>query len=222
MDHRRRALRGSEVLCKAVGVDRGRGHDDLQVGPTRQDLFQVAEQKIDVQRPLMRLVDDQRVVGAQQRVALRLGQQDAVGHQLDRRAGLKAVLEAHLEADHRAQRRLQLFGDALGHARRGDASRLGMTDQSAGVGAPAAEGEGDLGQLRRLARAGLAADDDHRMRPDRLRNLVTPRRNRQRLGEGDLGERVRNDVGGHGARLSRAMSRHAPDAAMACGTIRAP
>ena len=31
----------------------------------------------------MRLVDDERVIGLEQRVGLRFGQQDAVGHQLD-------------------------------------------------------------------------------------------------------------------------------------------
>ena len=58
-----------EVLREAVGVDRRRGDDHLQVGPARQDLPQVAEQEVDVQAALVRLVDDQRVVGAQQRVA---------------------------------------------------------------------------------------------------------------------------------------------------------
>ncbi len=90
LDHRRRALRAGEVLRKAIGVDRGRGDDHLQIGPARQDLAQVAEQEVDVQAALVRLVDDQRVVGAQQRVALRLGEQDAVGHQLDAGAGRAA------------------------------------------------------------------------------------------------------------------------------------
>jgi hypothetical protein len=126
------------VLREAVGVDGGRGDDDLQVGPARQHLPQVAEQEVDVQAALVRLVDDQRVVGAQQRVALRLGQQDAVGHQLDRGAGLQPVLEAHLVADHLAQRRVQLVGDALGHAAGGDAPRLRVADQAAAPGAQAA------------------------------------------------------------------------------------
>ena len=108
-DHRRRARRAGEVLRKTVGIDGGRGHDHLQVGPPRQDLPQVAEQEVDVQAALVRLVDDQRVVGPQQRVALRLGQQDAVGHQLDARARLQPVLEAHLVAHHLAQRRVQLL-----------------------------------------------------------------------------------------------------------------
>ncbi len=45
--------------------------------------LQIAEQEIDVQAALVGLVDDQRVVFVQPAVALDLGQQDAVGHQLD-------------------------------------------------------------------------------------------------------------------------------------------
>ena len=55
----------------------------LRSGAARQQPLQVAEQEIDVEAALVRLVDDDRVVRAQKRIALRLGQQDAVGHQLD-------------------------------------------------------------------------------------------------------------------------------------------
>ena len=109
-----------------------------------------------------------RVVVLEQRIGLRLGQQDAVGHQLDRRVAAQAVLEAHLEADHFAQRRLQFFGDALGHRAGGDAPRLRVADQPAlarrRVELAAAQRQRDLGQLRGLARAGLAADDDDLVR----------------------------------------------------------
>ena len=150
-DHRRRPLARGEVLREALGIDGGRGDDDLQVRPARQDSPQIAKQEVDVEAALVRLVDDQRVVGLQQRIGLRLGQQDAVGHQLDRGAGLQPVLEAHLVADHLAQRRLQLLGDALGHRTGGDAARLGVADQ-AGAARPqaAAQLERDLGQLRRF------------------------------------------------------------------------
>ena len=159
-DHRRRPLGRREVLREAVGVDRRRRDDHLQVGPARQDLAQVAEQEVDVEAALVRLVDDDRVVGPQQRIALRLGQQDAVGHQLDRGARLRSrSWKRTLVADDLAQRRVQLERDALGDARRGDPARLRVADQPAAVGAAAAELEHDLGQLRRLAGAGLAADD---------------------------------------------------------------
>jgi hypothetical protein len=58
------------MLREALGIERGRGDDHLEIRPLRQQLAQVAEQEIDVEAALVRLVDDQRVVGRQQRVAL--------------------------------------------------------------------------------------------------------------------------------------------------------
>ena len=85
-DHRRglsslpkcRAKRSASIVAEVTITFRSgrRGRISLQV----------AEQEIDVQAALVRLVDDERVVGVEQRIALRLGEQDAVGHQLDRRA----------------------------------------------------------------------------------------------------------------------------------------
>ena len=106
LDDRRRALAAFKVLGKAVRIDGGRGHHHLQVRPARQNLPDVAQQKVDVQAALVRLVDDDRVVGLEQRVGLRLGQQNAVGHELDRGVARKPVLEAHLVTHHLAQRRL--------------------------------------------------------------------------------------------------------------------
>jgi hypothetical protein len=97
LDHRRLV----EMLREALGVDRRRGDDHLEIGPLRQQLLEVAEQEIDVQAALVRLVDDQRVVLAEPRIALRLGEQNAVGHQLDVGLRRSAVGEADLVADHR-------------------------------------------------------------------------------------------------------------------------
>ena len=169
---------------EAFGVDGGRGDDDLQVRPPRQQLLQVAQQEIDVEAALVRLVDDDGVVATQQRVALRLGQQDAVGHQLDGRVGAGAVIEAHLVADHLAHRRVQFLGDALGHRSRGQAARLGVADHLA---AAASQFQADLGQLRGLARAGLAADDHDLMGRDGARDLLPPGADGQILGIGDDG-----------------------------------
>ena len=73
----------AEVVGEAFGVDGGRRDDHLQVGPPGQQLVEVAEQEVDVEAALVGLVDDERVVGGEQPVALDLGQQDAVGHHLD-------------------------------------------------------------------------------------------------------------------------------------------
>ncbi len=129
-DHRRRALGTGEMTGEAFGIDGGRGDDHLQIGPARQDLADVAEQEIDVEAAFVRLVDDQRVVILQQRIGLGLGQQDAVGHQLDAGARLQPVLETHLVADHFAKRRVQFLGDAFGHRTGGDPAWLCVADQA--------------------------------------------------------------------------------------------
>ena len=185
-DHRRRPARAGKVLCESISIDRRRRDDDLQVGPARQDLAQVAEQEVDIQAAFMRLVNDQGVVGLEQRVILGFGQQDAVGHQLDRCPRLQAVLKPHFVADHFTQRCVEFLCNALGHARGRNPPRLGMADQAAPTGAQAAaQAQYDLGQLRGLARAGFAADDDHGMRTDQARDLIAPCRDRQRFWEGD-------------------------------------
>ena len=54
--------RAAEELGEALGLERRRADDDLQVGPLGQDALQPAEQKVDGQAALVRLVDDDRVV----------------------------------------------------------------------------------------------------------------------------------------------------------------
>ncbi len=130
LDHRSAA----EVLGEALGLDRRGGDDHLQVRSPRQQLAQVAEDEVDVQAALVRLVDQQGVVAAQVAVTLQLGQQDAVGHQLDptRRRGL--VGEPDLVADLVTQGGAELVGDPLGHAARRDPARLGVPDDPALTG----------------------------------------------------------------------------------------
>ena len=92
---------------------------------------QVAEQEVDVERPLVGFVDDQRVVLIEEAVVLRLGQQHAVGHHLDERLGAGRVGEANLEADLLADRRAQLLGHAGGDRAGRDPPRLRVADHAA-------------------------------------------------------------------------------------------
>ena len=96
-----------------------------------QNLAQVTEQKVNVQTALMRLVNDDGVIGVEQRVCLRFGQQNAVGHQLDGSITPKAILKTHLVPDHLTGCGVEFFGNALGHAAGGNTSRLGVADQFA-------------------------------------------------------------------------------------------
>ena len=173
LDHRAAPC---EMLRKALGVDGRRGDDQLQVRPPGQQLLQVAEQKIDVQAALMRLVDDDRLVGVQVGVGLRFGEQDAVGHQLDPAVRGRLVVEADFHADPGADLRLQLLRQPRRHRARRQPARLGVADQAARADA---EVEADLRQLRRLARAGLAADDHHLVLRDQLGDVGAPLVDRQ-------------------------------------------
>ncbi len=145
-----------------------------------------AEQEVDVEAALVRLVDDDRVVAAQERVALDLGEQDAVGHDPHERVLARAVAEADRVADRVAERDVELVGDPLGHGARGDAPRLGVADRPAHA---ATELEADLRQLGRLARPGLARDDDDLVVADRREQVVAAGADRQLLGVGDRGHR---------------------------------
>ena len=165
LDHRRPA----EGLAEALRVDGGGGDDDLEVGPARQQALEVAQDEVDVQAALVRLVNDQRVVTKQPPVALHLGQQDAVGHQLDQRLVAGVVVEPHLIAHGRAELGAQLLGDPRGHGPGGDAARLRVPDLP---GDAAAELEADLRQLGGLPGAGLARNDDDLVVTDGRRDLV--------------------------------------------------
>jgi len=145
LDDRRAAEGGREPL----GVD-GRGGDDhLQVRAPGQQLPEVAEDEVDVQAALVRLVDDQRVVAAQVPVAGELVQQDAVGHQLHQRAIGGYVGEPDLVSDRLSQRAAELLGDPHRYRPGGQPSRLRVADLPVDA---AAELQADLGDLGRLAR----------------------------------------------------------------------
>src|SRR3990167_6493560 len=105
-------------------------YDHFQIGPPRQQLLEIAEQEIDVQTALVRLVDDDRVVLAQIPAALGLGKQYAVGHQFDVAARADLVVETNLVADRAAELSLQLLRNARCGRARGDATRLCVAGQA--------------------------------------------------------------------------------------------
>ena len=192
-DRRGRGLR-PEVPRETFGVERGRRDDHLEVGPRAQQLRKVPQQEIDVEAAFVRLVDDDRVVGFEAPVALRLREKDAVRHQLDVGVRRRAVGKAHLVADRPADRLTQLVRDARRHRARRDPPRLRVADKTPFA---ATRGKADLGQLRRLARAGLATDDDDRVRADQACNLVGALCDRQvrRIGDGRLAPDARLALG---------------------------
>ncbi len=97
-----------------------------------------------------------------------------------------AIVEADRVADGAAERHVELVRDPLRHGARREPSRLGVGD---GPAHAAPELEAELGQLGRLARAGLPGHDDDLVIPDRSEQVVATRGDRQLRRVGDLGDR---------------------------------
>jgi hypothetical protein len=80
-----------EVPRKPLRLDRRGGHDHFQLGPARQQAFEVAEEEVDVEAALVCFVDDDRVVRFEEPVSLRFREENAVGHHLDVRVRRELV-----------------------------------------------------------------------------------------------------------------------------------
>ena len=161
--------RAVEVPGEALQVDGGRGDDQLEIGATRQQGLEKAQQEVDVETALVGLVDDDGVVAFEKAVVLGLGQQDAVGHQLDQGGIGALILEPHLIADQFAQRRTQFLRHPGAHAARRQPARLGVADQP--LHTPA-QFQTDLGQLGGLAGTGLTGDHHHLVAGDGALDLL--------------------------------------------------
>jgi len=126
----------------------------------------------------VRFVDNQRLVLAEIAVVAGFGQENAVGHELERGVFYGAVVKTDLIADFMAEFTVELLRGATRHRRRGEASRLGAADPP---GAAEAEVEGDLGELGGLAAAGVPGDDDDLMILPRLLDFFDVAGDRQLL-----------------------------------------
>jgi hypothetical protein len=144
------------VLRESFRVDGGGGDHHLEVRAPGEQALEVPHEEVDVEASLVRLVEDDGVVGAQFGIALRFREENSVRHQLDARAFPHLVGEAHLVADERSQLDLQLLGDPRRHRSRGDAARLRVADL---LFFSSPHLEQDLGELRGFSGARLAADD---------------------------------------------------------------
>ena len=136
-----------ESFREGCRVDGGRSDDDLQVGALSQEVLEVPQQEVDVQRTLMSLVDDDGLVFGQRRITLHLGQQHTVGHQLDDRIAARPVVEADLATHLAAPGHVQFFGDASRDGQRGHAARLSATNHGPGPESGLQAHLGDLGRL---------------------------------------------------------------------------
>ena len=166
----------AEVLREGRHVDGRAGDDELQIPPLGQHGLQIAEEKVDVQTPLVGFVDDDAVVAGQAPVAANLREQQSVREQLHPRCIADRLGEAHGVADGSTEGNLELFGDPRRHRSRGQAPGLRMADHP-----PLTEprGEGDLRQLGGFSRARLPGHDDNLVVYQRIADGLRMLRDRQ-------------------------------------------
>ena len=174
-----------EVFRECLGVDRGRGDDELEIRALWQQLLEVAQQEVDVQAALVGLIDDERVIIAQFAIALNLVEQYAVCHQLDGRGRADVVVEADLVAHQRLvflAGFAQLVGNTVGHTAGSEASGLGMANY---LTAAAPQLQAHFRNLGGLTGTRFASDDDHLVLADGPHDLFPAFADRQLLGEVD-------------------------------------
>ena len=132
----------------------------------------------------MGLVDNDGVVLIEETIALHLGEQDAVGHELDGRGLRDAVIEADGVTNGLADFLVQFRSNAFSHGARCNTARLGMADEPAPA---AAQLEADFRDLGGLTRTGLTSDDDDLVVPNGLGDIVLAGGDGEGVGVGDGG-----------------------------------
>ncbi len=165
-----------EEFRHALDIERGRGHDEFEIRPPRQEALEHAEQQIDIEGSLVRLVDDDGVVAPEGRIGRELGEQQSIRHQHQPRAASDLIGETHAETHRSAHRLRELVGDARRQGAGREPAWLGVRDEPLDS---AAHFQAVLRQLSALPRAGIARDDEYPMATQGVDDLLAPRGNRQ-------------------------------------------
>ena len=136
-----------------------------------------AQKKIDIQTSFMGLINDYRIIGAQETIMLCLGKQYAIGHEFDSGSLSGAVLKTNFMANDIACR-AQLFPDSGRNRGCRYTSRLGTADQPF----PAPSGlKTHLWQLGGLTASGITGNNHDLMGAKSCNNLFFLCHNRQRF-----------------------------------------
>ena len=120
----------AEMLGEAIRIDSGGGDDQFQIRAFRQQLFQVTQQKIDIEAAFVGLINNDHFVSVQKTVILGFSQQDTIGHQLNERVISDLIGKTYLITYLFAQRYFQLFCHTVGNGSGCQTAGLGMTNQS--------------------------------------------------------------------------------------------
>ena len=169
-----------KVFGKTLGVDGGRGDNDFQIGAPRHQLFDIAQQKIDVETAFVGFIDDDGVISREVAVTVGFREQNAVSHHLHQGVVGGLVVEADFVADRVLATLFQFLRQACGEGACGNAARLGAADHAVDA---AAELQTDFRQLRGFARAGFPAHNHHLVVIDELGDLGAARGDRQGIVE---------------------------------------
>ena len=179
------------MVGETLRIDRRRGNDNLEIPALLQQTLQIAQQKIDIEAALMRFINDDGVVGLEEWVMLRFGEQNTVRHQFDQRIRRGTILEPYFDTDTFADAGIQFFRHAPRDRARCQTTRLRMTDKP--LYAPP-EFQTNLWQLRGFTRTGFPANNHHGIGRNRRRNLVLTATNRQRFRKADLASHLRQTL----------------------------
>ena len=168
--------RSAEVRRERLGGDRRGSDHDAQIGSSLDRVAQRPEQQVDRDASLVRFVEDDRVVVAQERIAPEPRREHAIGADLDPRSEREPPLEAGSPSDAGADRDAAGLGKPRGDRPRGDATGLGDRDPPVDA---ATDREAEPRDLGALAAARRTAHDDDPMPSDRLAEGIPDRGDRE-------------------------------------------
>ena len=180
--HRKRAAgnakdRGAlEKSAELFRVHCRRRDDELEVRSLTDNALEDAKQNVGVDAPLVGFVHDHGGVFFELRIVQRFPQQNSVRHVLNLCLFAGRVLEPDRVSHVLAQLAADLVSDSFGDGNRGHPPRLRAANQAVAVKALFHQ---ILRQLRGLARARLANDDDDLVVPDHPEELLATLENRQ-------------------------------------------
>ena len=151
-----------ERLGKHLGIDGRRRYYNAQLRPLETQVAQMPKQEIDIERALMRLVQNDGIVSAQQRIGLDLGEQHAVGHKFDHRIASGAIVEADLATHLPPPGHVEFFRHPPRNRQRRHPSGLRARDLPASA---SPGGQTHLWNLGGLTRTRLTSQNQNLMSP---------------------------------------------------------
>ena len=182
--HRKRAPRHAnhgattKGLAKTIGLKCGASQDHLELFSRRNNAPQRAQQKVNVQTALMRLVHNNRVVAHQQWIVRKLRKNNSVGGHAHQRARICALLKTDLIAHQRSKRHAKFLRQARRRCARCNAARLRVHNFASHA---ATNFQQHLWQLRGLATTSFRLHHHNLIATQRRKYVLARRRNRQRL-----------------------------------------